>query len=522
MTNETPPPSSTATPGAENSIDAYLSSRGFDADLKTQTVRSGLISLVVQGIRLPVMLGSLAILGRLLTPDDYGLLGAVTAITNFVIMFQDMGLPMATVQRTTITHRQVSNLFWLNCAIGLTMTCLLIAASPLVAWFYGLPRTQLLTCVLALGFFIASIAVQHHALLRRHMRFKALAVIDLSALLASTVCGIVLGMNGARYWALVGMQLTAVTVWAAGMWIACRWVPALPSRGAGIRPMLGFGRHLSGYEIVNYFTRNSDNVMIGRTWGTVPLGFYSRAYNLFNLPLTATIVPFASVLIPALSRLKDQPARFRSYYVQAVSAVYLLTMPLAVLMIAFPGETAVFVLGPRWLNAGPILQVLGVAAVFYPAYACLGWLFISLGRTRRYFYWGLCVAIVMVCAFLCGLPFGPRGVAVAYATALLLVIAPCVYYATRGTPVRAGDIARAAAAPVLATLVAVTTGCALRHLPRHALPVLYQLAIVVCAYAVTQMATFKLWAPSLIAAWQAIRARKDGLPAGTFVGPDTD
>src|SRR5690606_21741136 len=133
----------------------------------------------------------------------------------------------------------------------------------------------------------------------------------------------------------VGMVLLKAVIWSIGTWNACRWLPSLPSRKTGIRQLLGFGTQLSGYEAAHYGTRNLDNILIGRVWGADALGVYGRAYNLFLLPVAAILGPFTTVMIPSLSKLQGQPDRFRNYYLQTLSAIFFVTMPIAVLLICF-------------------------------------------------------------------------------------------------------------------------------------------------------------------------------------------
>ena len=114
-------------------------------------------------------------MARLLRPADYGLIGMVAFFTNFVAMFKDLGLSVATIQKSEISRAQVSTLFWLNVGFSVAITALTIVLSPLVAWFYGDPRLMAITAVTATGFVLGGLTVQHEALLRRQMRFFRLS-----------------------------------------------------------------------------------------------------------------------------------------------------------------------------------------------------------------------------------------------------------------------------------------------------------------------------------------------------------
>src|ERR1700693_4565183 len=115
------------------------------------------------------------------------------------------------------------------------------------------------------------------------------------------------------------MQLTGGISSSAAAWMACGWRPGMPARRAGIRSMVAFGGNLTVFSALNYFIRNSDNVLIGWRWGAEPLGQYASAYNLMLIPLSQINAPISSVVVPALSRLQSDPVRYRSYYLRGLS-----------------------------------------------------------------------------------------------------------------------------------------------------------------------------------------------------------
>ena len=139
------------------------------------------------------------VLARLLTPQDYGLIGMVAVVMGFVSMFKDMGLSVATIQKEEITAEQVSTLFWVNLGLSLIVMALTVAIAPGVAWFYGEPRLTLITVGFAAGFLFSGLTVQHEALLRRQMRFVALAAIEIISLIVGLIVAISLAWRGWGY-----------------------------------------------------------------------------------------------------------------------------------------------------------------------------------------------------------------------------------------------------------------------------------------------------------------------------------
>ncbi len=452
----------------------FFATDKLTADLKRVTVRGGAYTLSAQAAKFVLTMGATMVLARLLAPAEFGLIAMVTALMTFAEIFKDLGLAMATVQRSKINHAQVSTLFWINQAVGVTLAIIVAAASPLVAWFYKDPRLQWVTIALATTFLFSGLTIQHHALLRRQMRFKALAAIDIGAILVGITVAVLMALGGAGYWALVVRQIVVSATIAAGVWLTCGWRPGRAARRTGAKVMLAFGGHLTLFHMANYFARNLDKVLIGRRWGEGSLGLYSKAYQLLLLPIQQINAPISSVAIPALSRIKDDPARFRRYYCNAMNLISYLTAPLVVFMAALSDEIVPVMLGDQWLGASPIFQVLAIAAFGRPIMNANGWLFISLGRTKRMMMWGLISVPLFIISFAIGLGHGAIGVALAYAICAQVLRIPGFFFAFHGTPIAFRDLLRATYRPTILSLMMLLVLVAVRHwmLPHGAVRVL--------------------------------------------------
>ena len=433
--------------------DRHFRTDHLKADLGARTARGGAVMVGAQAVRFVITMGSTMVLARLLTPEDYGLVGMVVVVTGFVAFFKHMGLSVATIQREEISPEQVSTLFWINVGVSFALTCATAALAPAVAWFYGRPQLVWVTLAFAAGFTFSGLGVQHEALLKRQMRFAALATIEITSMLAGIAVAVMAARAGAGYWALVYNQLVFGVLYAAGVWLACGWRPGPPVRYAGVRPMLSFGGAITGYGVLNYFARNLDNLLIGRFWGAAQLGLYARAYQLLLLPLDQTTVPLDGVAVPALCRLTDSPERYRKAYLRILEKVAMLTMPGVALMIATSDWLVRLVLGPQWEESGRIFALLGVAGLLEPVANTMGWLLISQGRTRDMLRWGFAHGLITVLSFVIGLPWGAVGVAASYSAVSVLVHKPLLFwYVGRTGPVGARDLYRAIAPSLLAAL----------------------------------------------------------------------
>jgi len=425
----------------------------LQSDLKKRSLRSGAVTLSSQAIQFIIQLGSTMILARILSPEDYGINAMAVAITGFAAVFSSLGLSTATIQRADITHEQVSTLFWINAAIGLLITLIVAAISPLAAWFYKTPEMLWVMLSLSITFVISGLSVQHSALLNRQMRFYTIAKVQVISMLAGIVVAIVSGYYGFGYWALVLNTVTNVTVNTLGLWLSLKWIPGKPSHNAGVGSMIKFGSDLVGFNVINYFARNLDNLLIGRYHGSSALGLYSKAYQLLMMPITNLRGPITSVAMPALSRLQHEPEQYRNYYLKCVSILAFVSMPLVAFMFVFSDQIIGLLLGSQWMEASEIFKILAIAAFIQPVISTAGMVLISSGKTRSYLKLG-CLSAVIICgAFISGLPWGAKGVATAYVFANYFLMFPTLLYTFKNTSIDIKDFLYTIWKPLFASLV---------------------------------------------------------------------
>lgn len=419
--------------------------------------------MLSQGLGIAIHLTSTVVLARTLSPRDYGVVAMVLSVTGIAALFRDLGLSSAAIQKSKLTDAQQSNLFWLNVMMGAILTLTVAASAPLVAGFYRNPALIPVTVALSLNFLIGSFGTQHAVRLVREMQFVRKSTASLAGALVGLVVSITLAVNEYSYWALVWGNLAGSLCTTIGLFLLSPFWPGLPSRGTGIRDMLKFGANVTGFEFVNYFHRNLDNILIGRVWGPAQLGLYSRAYNLLMFPITNIRGPINTVAYPALSKLQNDPAGFRTYYRKVTSIVAFLSMPLCAFLFVASAPVIEIALGKQWLEIVPIFAVLAITGFIQPVASLRGLVMLSMRRSKAYLTWGIFNAVAVSLGFLCGIHWGPTGVAVSYAIVSYLILYPSLVLAFKDTPLQKRDfllpILRPMAASVFAVIVtSLTTG----------------------------------------------------------------
>jgi O-antigen/teichoic acid export membrane protein len=410
-------------------------------NLKARTISSGGITISAQAAKFILTMGSTMVLARLLTPRDFGLVAMVTTVASVLRVFKDAGLSIATVQREKITQAQVSNLFWINVGVSALGSLIMAASAWVIARFYHNSQLIPIALILSLTFIISGSTVQHQALLKRQMRFKALALIEVGSIAFSVSVGVILAILGCGYWSLVWSILSTEVAGLFLTWSISRWRPQLPTRGSGVGPLVSFGAHRTAGDFILFLARSSDNLLIGRFYGAAAVGLYSRAGALLVRPLEQFLGPINAVFIPALSRLQSHPARYRSTFLRLYEAIAVIGFLFTGLCLALARPLTLVLLGPKWQQAAVIFAGFTVAALCIPLANASAWLFTSQGRGRDLFNTQVINSCAVVLAILGGLPFGPIGVAMAISISNLLVRVPIYYFnAGRRGPIRTADL----------------------------------------------------------------------------------
>jgi O-antigen/teichoic acid export membrane protein len=432
-------------------------------NFKGRALWSAIAKLMGQGASLLLKLVYLAMLARLLTPNDFGLVAMVTAFTGILDLFTTAGLSSATVQKAEITDQQISQLFWLNILVGCVLALFCLVSAHLIAAFYEDPRLFWITVVMAPGFLLNAAGVQHSALLQRNLRYVALSVIDTISQLGSTVFGISLALMGYGYWALVIAALLSPCINSVCCWIAVGWLPRWPRRGVDVRSMVRFGGIVTLNSVTVYMGYNMERVLLGRFWGAEALGLYTRALQLVNLPVGSINSAVGGVFFSTLSRLQDNPVRYRNFFLNGYSLVMAVTIPATLFSMVFAEEIVHIILGPQWADATIIFRLMTPTILVFGIINPLAWLLLSNGLQKRSLKVGLVLAPLVTAAYSIGLPYGPTGVAFCYSTVMILWLVPHVAWCLHGTPISIRDLARTIIGPLLSGLLAAAITFELRR-----------------------------------------------------------
>ncbi len=410
------------------------------SDIKSHAARGFKYSFLSQGIKIIVQFLTVIVMAKLLTPEDFGLIAKVAPVYALALLFNDLGLSQATIQKPSLQNEQINTFFWINVFFGLFVTLVLIAASPLVAAFYSDPRTIGLTIAFAILVFIASLGNQHGALMLRRMDFRAQGLINSAGALSAMAVSIVAGLLYPTYWALFAGVAAGCLVPTAGAWFFVNWRPSLPSIAPETKAMLRYGVGITSGNLVDFFVTNFTNVITGWKLGDRQLGIYDRSNKLLYSPLQQILLPISSVVLPVLYRLHDNNEKYKVIFLRALGALTLLIVPGVIWLSIISDHVIETFLGAKWVEASPVFAVLSLAAIPQIINSSANWLLITQGRSKDYARLSAISGIITILAVIAGLQFGIFGVAVAITFVQFLKMPLYWTVACQKGPVRLLDV----------------------------------------------------------------------------------
>lgn len=369
---------------------------------------------MIQVTRISVQLLGLLVLSRLLTPADFGLVAIVFAITNFALLLRDMGMASAIIQRDTLDEETVLTAHWTNCFIGLGLAVVLLGFSFFADDVFKAPGLTPLVQLSALSFPFLSATAVHQALLERASKFSTVARIEIVALLTGFTVAVVSAYLGAGPYSLVLQTLTVAVLSAIQFWIASDMKVRWSWSADHAKDLWGYSGSLFGFNLVNYFSRNADTMIIGRVLGPAALGPYSLAYRVMLFPLQNLTFVATRALFPMMSRHQNSPQELGAMHLRLLSVISFFTAPMMAGLFVLREPFVDVALGDSWGMVAALIMWLAPIGFIQSLVSAGGVVFQALGRTDLLLRLGIFSSILHVTGFFAGVQWGLLGLAAAY------------------------------------------------------------------------------------------------------------
>lgn len=377
-------------------------------------------------VRGGLQLAQLVILTRFLSPADYGLMALVMVVISYATLFSDMGLSTAFVQRQHISHEERSSLYWLSVAVGAGLMLLVMLASPLVAQLFHEPRLFPLLMLVATNFLVVAVGQQLRMDAEKALNFRPVALIEVVAGLGGFGVAVVTAWIGWGVYALVAAAVlsTWLTMLLCWVLLAHGWRPLWRLRWAEVRWFVRFGGGMVINNMLNHINATVDVLLGGHLLGAAQLGLYSVPRNLVLQIQTMVNPIFTRVGFPVISAIQHDKVKVRQAYLKIMNLTATVNAPMYVAMAVFAPEFVQLMLGEKFQNTAPLLQILAMWGLLRSFGNPVGSLIFGMGRVRLATWWNAGLLLVIPPALWLGSQYGALGMAWAMASAMALLFVP--------------------------------------------------------------------------------------------------
>lgn len=321
------------------------------------------------------------ILARLLNPTEYGLVGMAGVFIFVTYVFIDSGFSTALIQRSSCTSVDLSTIFYINLVISLFFFLLLYLTASPIANFYSEP--QLISIIRVLGFLIIlyALSIVHRSIIIREINFKLLNIIEVTAQILSGIIAVIMAYKGYGVWSLVWKSLLNQLFVNIQFWIFNKWYPTIEFSLNSLKEMFSFSSKLLVSGIINKIYEQIYNLIIGKFFSAGELGLFTRANQFKNLPSQSISGAIMSVSFPIFAQVQNDLVRLKHIAKKIIKATMFFNISAMLGMLAISDNLILALIGEKWIEATPYLQLLCIVGLFYPLHPINLNIITSLGRS---------------------------------------------------------------------------------------------------------------------------------------------
>lgn len=370
-------------------------------------------------------------LARLLSPEEYGIVGMLLIFSLIAGNLQDSGFYTALINVKDIKHNDYNAVFWFNIGVSLTIYAVLFFCAPLIAAFYHQPCLVKLSRYVFLSIPISAALIVPTALLSRGLRVKEKAIVSLLALMLSGLVGIIMAFKGFSYWSLATQQVLYILITCIGRYACARWCPTFSVDVTPIKRMFAFSYKVLITAVLTTINNNVLTVVFGRLFPASAVGNYTQAnkWNTMANQLVANTV--AQVAQPVFTRINDDDERERRVFGKMMRFTAFLAFPAMFGLALVAPQFILVTIGNKWLESIPLLQILCIGGAFIPFYTLFQNLFLSYGKSNTYMWLSIGQIVIMLTAVLACHAIGFKAMVVAFAVINILWLLVWQFFASR-------------------------------------------------------------------------------------------
>ncbi len=373
------------------------------------------------------MLGA-AVLARILTPSEYGVVAIIMVIVSFFQLISNFGLGTAIIQKQEITEDNIFSLFIFTIIVGAIISFLFSLLGPVIANFYHNNEYKRIAIILSFVLFFHTANIVPYALIMKNKWFKTIGIIYLVTEIITTIIAIIAALKGYGYYALIIKSITNafLVFFIDSVTVKLKLSGKLNFRI--VKELFSYSFFQLLYNILNYFSRSLDTLLVGKYFGNNILGYYDRAYRLVYLPVNSLSNIITPVLHPILSSHQNDHELIYKVFKESVKLLSIIGIPLTVFITFNAKEIILIMYGNQWTNSVPIFQILSMAIWIQMLLPGTITIFQALGKTNYLFIYGLLSALFVVLAIVIGIFFFGNIKMIAVLLLIAYIISICIAF----------------------------------------------------------------------------------------------
>lgn len=369
------------------------------------------------------------ILARILLPSEFGLIGMLTIFIGIATALFEGGMTSSLIRVSAVDTKDYSTVFYFNLGVSILIYLLFFVSAPYIALFYRQPILTDIARVYGLSFVFLAFGTVQNTILTKEMLFKKQAIITFPALFIGSIVGVILAYNGFGVWSLVYSILTTNLLTSFFLWFSSDWRPQLLFDIDKFKLHFHFGYKMTLSSLLETIFTNIYQIIIGRFYNPVVVGYYTRANSLMMLPVGNVSTALNKVVFPLFAKVQNDVFALREAYKKIMLVVLFVITPIIVLMALLADQLVIFLFTEKWLPMVPIFQIICFSGVLYPLHLYNLMILQVKGRSDLFLRLEIIKKIIMVVIIFISIFYGFTALLVGNVLGSIIALFINTYYA---------------------------------------------------------------------------------------------
>lgn len=373
-------------------------------NIKQQLV-SGTVYLAIakySGVIINIII--VAVLARIISPTDFAIVAIISVISNFFVMFSDFGIAAAIVQNQSLDSKDINNIFSYCGYLGLILGVLFFWGAYPISSFYSNEKLIYLAQLLSIQILFSSLNIVPNALILKSKNFRFISIRTISIHILTGVIAIVCALYGVGVYSLLINPIgSSISLFIVNIIKTSSIRFVINPKFESLKKVLNYSISNLIYNVINYFSRNLDKLIIGKKLSIEQLAYYEKSYSLMMMPVQNIISVINPVIHPVLSDYQNSSSLIFKYFLKCTKLFAWIGFPISVLLYTYGHFAITIILGNQWINAIPTFKIFSLSIAFQLIYSLQGPFFLVMNAPKLMMYCGFVTMALNISALLIGI-----------------------------------------------------------------------------------------------------------------------